>query len=122
MHSIFDDPMLQRRRQRCTGDGAEEGRTTLADLRFNKARANVEFGAKRWTQAIEMYSDVLSRIPDKGSFYSHGEKAVGVLGTLRVTTLVNRAQALLNVARHTEAIEDCLSCLRSIVLHDAPGL
>ena len=71
--------------------------------------ANRTFQAKKYTEAIDQYTDVLEKM--RGSTASLNADQVGVFNILRTNLLTNRALSYFHNQQYKESVQDCQQAL-----------
>ena len=78
----------------------------LASVEELKAAANAAFGAKKFIDAVDKYTDALAQLS-----LSHTDENAAPVVELKATLLLNRAAAFLDSSNFDAALQDCNAAL-----------
>ena len=93
------------------------------DLEYAKQCGNNAFANKNYVSAMRYYTEVLQQsMYLKTDTYGGGQLALNKVDELFVTVHANLAQVLLNVGRHSDALEQCNEALKMPALYNKPAL
>lgn len=103
---------------RPAGPASKDRPRLLCELRDLKARANASFKAGDMAGALEMYRGCCGLF-ESSPFDDGLPEELTIITDLMAAVHANRAQVLLNMARHDEAATACFDAIRIPRLHDS---